>query len=44
MEAVEVLEKQECVSPGLIMRNQRKAIEQFAWDSNYASDIIEIRS
>ena len=41
---VEVIDKQECISPGLIRRFQKKAIESFSWDPSYASDIIEISS
>lgn len=32
------------MSADYIARMQRTAIESFAWDPNYASDVIEIRS
>ena len=42
--SVAVLEKNEVCSPGFIARRQKSAVENFAWDPNYASDIIEMRS
>ena len=39
-EQMAVIAKQECMSPGYIARRQRSAIESFAWDPNYASDVI----
>ena len=41
---VAVLEKNEVCSPGFVIRRQRNAVESFAWDPNYASDIIEMGS
>lgn len=43
-ESVAVLVPNEVCSPGFVMRRQKNAIESFAWDPNYASDIIEMRS
>lgn len=43
-ESVAVHERNEVCSPGFVMRRQKNAIESFAWDPNYASDIIEMRS
>lgn len=34
--------KLECMSPGFIRQHQKQSISQFAWDPNYASDVIEI--
>lgn len=39
-EQMAVLAKQECMSPGYIIRRQRSSVESFAWDPNYASDVI----
>mmetsp|Transcript_44179 Transcript_44179/g.58639 ORF Transcript_44179/g.58639 Transcript_44179/m.58639 type:complete len:128 (+) Transcript_44179:1547-1930(+) len=43
-ESVAVLEKNEVVSAGFVARHQKNAIEAFAWDPNYASDVIAMRS
>ena len=43
-EQMAVVSKQECMSPGYIIRRQRSSIESFAWDPNYASDVIQIGS
>ena len=39
-----VQSRQECVSPGYIIRRQRNAIVSFQWDPNYASDVVQISS
>ena len=39
-----MLQKNEICSPGFVIRRQKQAIESFAWDPNYASDIIEMKS
>ena len=41
---VDVIEKNEVLSAGFVILSQKKAIESFTWDPNYASDIIEMRS
>lgn len=39
-----MVEINEVYSPGFVRRRQKKAIEKFTWDPNYASDIIEMGS
>jgi hypothetical protein len=37
-----VLAKHECMSPGFIKQKQKNSVTKFAWDPNFASDIIEM--
>lgn len=37
-----VIEKHEMMSPGFIQQKRKDSITQFAWDPNFASDVIEI--
>jgi E3 ubiquitin-protein ligase NRDP1 len=41
-EELGILSKHECVSPNFIIQKRKTSICSFAWDPNFASDVIEI--